>query len=168
MKYAAMLCICLSVAGAGVAASARSRRRVETLEGIAAFFECMALCAGMFGGEIEALLAHCENTVPAARAFPAALHEGLSHGEDIETAWRGAARRWPDARLLHPEESALLASFGGVFACRSMEGFRENCGMYGARFAEMHRGASEKNKKTGRLYAAFGSLFAALLLIILL
>ncbi len=168
MKYAAMLCICLSVAGAGVAASARSRRRVETLEGIAAFFESMALSAGMFGGEIGALLAHCENTVPAARAFPAALHEGLSHGEDIESAWKNAAQRWPEGRLLTPEENALLASFAGVFSSRSMEGFRENCGAYRARFAEMHRDANEKNKKTGRLYAAFGSLFAALLLIILL
>ena len=167
MKYAALLCICCSVAGVGAAASVRSRRRVSALSGFAAFFDALSLSAAMYGGEVQALLAYCEGICPAGLHFPAALRKALANKPDVAGAWAVSAAGCEEARFLTPEERALLSSFGAAFSDTSLEAFREKCAGCRARFIALCAEAQEKNRRNGKLYITFSSLFAALLFIIL-
>lgn len=167
MRYAALICICCSVAGAGAAASVRSRRRVSALSGLAAFFDALSLSAAMYGGEVQALLAYCEGICPAGLNFPAALRKALTQNRDVTVAWAVSAAGCEEARFLTPEERALLSSFGAAFSDTSLEAFREKCAGCRARFDALFAEAQEKNRCNGRLYITFSSLFAALLFIIL-
>lgn len=167
MRYVSLLCICCSVAGIGAAASVRSRRRVSALGGIAAFFNMLSLSAAMYGGDIQALLDYCEGICPAGLSFPAALRKALTENRDVAEAWAVSAAGCEEARFLTPEECRLLSSFGAAFSDTSLEAFREKCAGCRARFDALRAEAQEKNRRNGKLYITFSSLFAALLFIIL-
>lgn len=165
MRVPALICICCSIVGAGVAYTAHCRRRLRALEAFARYFGVLALGTRTAGGTVETLLT--QEALPSGGfSFPSALAGALRTAAPAE-AWRRALETCAEGRYLTGGETAFLETFGAAFNESAMEAFCEKCAVYERKLNALYLSAAQKNEKTEKLGVSFAALLAALTFLVL-
>ena len=168
MRYVGIVLVALALAGSGIAAAARVKKRCISLGSIISFLKIFKVELEFAMSETGLLVRSAAKIMESPPCFIESFGELAKESENLPEAWRSAVLRHKLDLCLKQNELDAVLQLGGILGNYDAERQMSAISAAEIRLSEMYSAAHSECEQKARLFRTLGMLTGAAAAIILI